>query len=500
VLAHDSLIARARLALGRGTTLGSFLEQSAKARGSRPLVEGPDGASLTQAEAADRVDHLAGAIAAKVDIGERVVVATPNSYDQFLACLAVCRAGAVAVPVNAQMRPDEVTHVVDDAGAALVLRDLDGLDGPGLGRSLADDAAAVAMLFYTSGTTGKPKGVQVTHRGLLGPLTAGALWPGLGRDDEAVVSLPIAHIMGFITLAGLASAGIRVWFLPRFKPDLVLDAIETRRSSVFVGVPAMYRMLEEAGAAERDLTSVRVWMSGADAMPGDLARRFKGYGASATLPLVGPIGEATFIEGYGMVETGGGVATKISPPLLGVGLGDSLGVPLPGYRFQVTGEDGRKVGPGQEGELWVRGRSPVEGYWGAPDATSELVTEDGWLRTGDLARRGAFGTAVFAGRKKDVILNGGYTVYAREVEASLEAHPEVVEAGVTGAPDALRGEVPVAAVRLVDDATVTGDDLVAWAADRLSEHKAPRRVVVVDALPKTGTQKVRRQELLAFFE
>jgi acyl-coenzyme A synthetase/AMP-(fatty) acid ligase len=262
----------------------------------------------------------------------------------------------------------------------------------------------------------------------------------------------------------------------------------------------MYRMLEEAGAAERDLTSVRVWMSGADAMPGDLARRFKGYGASATLPVVGPVGEAAFVEGYGMVETGGGVATKISPPLLGVGLGDSLGVPLPGYRFQVTDEDGRPVGPGQEGELWVRGRAPVEGYWGSPEATSELVTEDGWVRTGDLARRGAFGTAVFAGRKKDVILNGGYTVYAREVEAALEDHPDVVEAGVTGAPDRQRGEVPVAAVRLADGATATVDDLVAWAADRLSDHKAPRRIVIVDALPKTGTQKVRRQELLALFE
>ena len=149
-----------------------------------------------------------------------------------------------------------------------------------------------------------------------------------------------------------------------------------------------------------------------------------------------------------MVEIGGGAATKISPPLLPVGLGDSLGVPMPGFRFKVVDEDGEDVGRGQEGELWVKGRGPVEGYWGAPEATADLVTEDGWVRTGDLARRGLLGTAVFAGRKKDVILNGGYTVYAREVEAALEAHPDVVEAGVTGAPDDRRGEVPVAAVAL----------------------------------------------------
>jgi acyl-CoA synthetase (AMP-forming)/AMP-acid ligase II len=173
---------------------------------------------------------------------------------------------------------------------------------------------------------------------------------------------------------------------------------------------------------------------------------------------------------------------------------------MPGYRFRVVGDDGEPVAPGQEGELWVKGPGPVEGYWGSPDATKELLTEDGWIRTGDLARRGVFGTAVFAGRKKDVILNGGYTVYAREVEAALEAHPDVVEAGVTGAPDDRRGEVPVAAVRLGDGETATPDDLVAWVADRLADYKAPRRIVVVDALPKTGTQKVRRQELLELFE
>jgi len=496
-----SLLARARLASGRGTTVGSFLEQSATVRRDHRLVEEAEGPTLTQAEGAARVDALAGSLASQLVVGDRAVVATENTYDQFLGCLAVCRAGGIAVPVNPHMRPEEVDHVVADAGAAVVLRDLDDLDpAPPLGHSLATDPSTTALLFYTSGTTGRPKGVALTHRGLLGSLTAGALWPGLGRDDEAVVSLPIAHIMGFITLLGMASAGIPVWFLPRFRASAVLDAIEERRVSLFVGVPAMYRLLEEAGAADRDLTSVRIWVSGADAMPGDLARRFKGYGATATLPLVGPVGEATFVEGYGMVELGGGVATKVSPPLLGVGLGDSLGLPLPGYRFQVTGEDGREVGRGHEGELWVKGPGLLEGYWGSPEATSDLVTEDGWVRTGDLARRGMLGTAVFAGRKKDVILNGGYTVYAREVEAALEEHPEVAEAGVVAAPDDTRGEVPVAAVRLVDDAAATAEDLVAWAGARLADYKAPRRIVVVGDLPRTGTQKVRRQELLALFD
>ena len=363
----DALLARARLVSGRGTTVGSFLHQSASVRRDHCLVEEADGTSLTQSEGAGRVDLLAGSLASQVVVGDRVVVATENTYDQFLACLAVCRVGGIAVPINPHMRPEEVDHVVADAGAAVVLRDVDDLDpAPPLDHSLVEDPSSTAMLFYTSGTTGRPKGVALSHKGLLGSLTVGALWPGIGRADEAVVSLPIAHIMGFITLLGLASVGIPVWFLPRFSAPGVLDAIEERRASVFVGVPAMYRMMEEAGAAERDLTSVRVWVSGADAMPGELARTFKGYGATATLPLLGPVGEAAFVEGYGMVELGGGVATKVSPPLLGVGLGDSLGLPLPGYRFQVTGEDGHPVGRGQEGELWVRGPGLLEGYWGSP--------------------------------------------------------------------------------------------------------------------------------------
>jgi acyl-CoA synthetase (AMP-forming)/AMP-acid ligase II len=269
---------------------------------------------------------------------------------------------------------------------------------------------------------------------------------------------------------------------------------------VFVGVPAMYRMLEEAGAADRDLTSVRLWISGADAMPADLARRFKGYGASVTLPLVGPVGEAAFAEGYGMVEVAGGVATKVSPPMLDLGLGDSLGVPLPGYRFKVVDDDGQPVRPGQEGELLIKGPGLLRGYWGSPDATGDLLTEDGWLRTGDVVRRGLMGTALFAGRKKDVILNGGYTVYAREVEAVLEEHDAVREAAVVGLPDDRTGEVPVAAVRLEPGSATTADELRAWADARLASYKVPRRVVVVEELPRTGTQKVRRQELLALFD
>ncbi|MCB1002835.1 MAG: AMP-binding protein, partial [Acidimicrobiales bacterium] len=281
-------VARAQFVLGRDLTLGTLLQRLAAFHGGGRLATEADGGDLTYSDAAARVARWAGAVARRVGPGDRVVLALANTYDLLLACLAVSRAGALPVPVNDRMRPDEVEHVIADSGAHLVVRDLAELDG---GEALAVAAPAqpgdIAALFYTSGTTGKPKGAELTHRALIGAVNAGAAWPEYLRRDEAVVGLPIAHIMGFAALVGLGCAGIPVYFLPRFRPTDVLDAIEQRRSSLFIGVPAMYRMMWEAGAAERDLSSVRAWISGADAMPADLAAEFRRLGATATLPVVG---------------------------------------------------------------------------------------------------------------------------------------------------------------------------------------------------------------------
>jgi acyl-CoA synthetase (AMP-forming)/AMP-acid ligase II len=501
VINPGRLAARVRMMVDRPPSLGDLLDRTAAARGGATLVDEAGGVRLDHRRAAALVDGLAGAVAVRADRGDRVVVATPNSYDQLLVSLAAMRAGAIAVPVNDQMTPAEIDGVIEDAGAALVVRALADLptDRP-LGENRAGDGTATAALFYTSGTTGRPKGAELTHRALVGQVAAGSFWPAEIRRDEALISLPVAHIMGFVALLAAATAGVPVHFRPHFQPVEVLDAIEGRRCTLFIGVPAMYRMLEEAGAAERDLSSIRVWASGADTMPSDLARRFKSYGASLTLPVVGPVGEAAFVEGYGMVEMGGGVATKVSPPYLGLGLGDSLGVPTPRHSFRVVDDEGNTVAPGREGELLVRGPGVLRGYWGAPDATAAVLTDDGWLRTGDLARRGPLGTALFAGRKKDVILTGGYSVYPPEIEAVVEGHPDVAEVAVVGLIDDRDGEVPVAAVRAVEGRSVDPDELVCWAAARLASYKAPRRVVVTDTLPRTGTRKVKRRELLPLFE
>jgi long-chain acyl-CoA synthetase len=492
-------LTRARLVLGHGTTLGTLLEDLADVHGDRRLMTDDDGHQLTYHQAAKRVDRWARGVRELAEPGDRVLLNTTNHYEQFLLCLAASRAGCIPVPINPQMRADEVSHVKADAEARVVVRSVHQVDHRDrLGRAEPARADAIAALFYTSGTTGRPKGAELTHQGLIGQATTGALWTPALHRDEAVFSLPIAHIMGFTVLIGLVCLGVPVYVLARFRPDDVLDAIEQRRATMFVGVPAMYRMLLEAGAEDRDLTSVRLWGSGADAMPAGLARRFKKMGATATLPIVGPIGEATFVEGYGMVEVGGGVAAKISPPLIDLGLGDSLGVQLPGYHFKVVDPDGEPTRSGGSGELWVRGPGVIKGYWNTPAADS-VVDAEGWLRTGDLVRRGPLGTVVFVGRVKDVIKHAGYSVYAREVEETLERHASVLEAAVVGLPDETKGEIPVAVVRLDDGIDLDHVDLDGWAREHLAAYKVPQRYLAVDELPRTGTNKLAKRELLALF-
>ncbi|HTN99567.1 MAG TPA: class I adenylate-forming enzyme family protein [Microthrixaceae bacterium] len=511
-----SLFGRLDLAVRRTGTLAELMLCLAEMHGGKTFVteETTLGATrkLTYEQAADQVTSWSVVIRARSAPGVPVVIATPNGIDQFLLCLAVSAAGGLPAPVNSQMTEAEVSHVIQDSGATLVIRDVAELNsGPGsrTAKAVPADSAAlvslpdpgdVAALFYTSGTTGRPKGAELTHRALVGQMSMAAAWPFTLRDDEIVMALPIAHIMGFVSVMGAAIAGIPIYFMQKFSPIRVLQAIEYRRSSAFIGVPSMYRTLDQVGAEGRDLRSIRVWISGADVMPSELARKFKAMGASATLPGLGSIGEALFIEGYGMVEVGGNVATKVSLPMIPLGLGDSLGMSMPGWRLKVVNDDGRKLLPGQVGELMLKGPGVLKGYWGDEAASRSALTDDGWLHTGDLVRSGPFNSVMFQGRAKAVIKSGGYSVYPLEIEETLESHPDVLEAAVVGHPDDKLGEVPVAAVILRGGSPTTGPDLELWAAVRLSQYKAPRRVLIVEDLPRTGTRKVQKERLLPLFK
>jgi long-chain acyl-CoA synthetase len=368
----DRLRARARLAVSdESLTLATLADHVADAYGDRRLVATPSGVSWTARQVATSIERAAAIISAQINPGDRVLIEFPNGPELILGCLAVCRAGGVAVPVNDASTAVERAHVKKDSGATLTLTDPALLDS----RSSENTVAAavvrpndVAVLLYTSGTTGKPKGAALTHRGLLASTRRLALLPTGLRHDEIVMALPLAHVMGFAGFLSVLTSGVPAFVMPKFRPTEVLDAIEQRRPSIFVGVPAMYRMLLEAGATQRDLSSIRVWMSGADAMPSDLARQFQRMGASATLPVLGAsVGEALFVEGYGMVELSGAAIVKVTPPYAGGLLTKARGASLPGVKTRVVNESGTTVRVGQIGELWVTGPGVLDGYYGDSD-------------------------------------------------------------------------------------------------------------------------------------
>ena len=499
------IVDRARLAFGEELSIGELPSRLRAVHGTRVLATNAEGETWTAVDLDTRTQVWSTALATRMQPGDRVVVQLPNGFAFFAACLAVCRAGGVAVPVNEKMTRIEIDHVISASDARIVVRSEADLEKRGRQRVTSvrahSDPGGVAAIFFTSGTTGLPKGAELTHRGLLsGTRRAAALPTGL-RDDEAVVGLPVAHIMGFTTYLGAVLSGMRLFVLGRFNALQALDAIETRRSSGFIGVPTMYRMLDEAGASDRDLSSVRIWMSGADAMPPELVRKFQKMGASATLPIINrPVGEALFVEGYGMVELSGGAAVKVTPPFAGGLFSKAIGIPLPNNQLRVVDPSGKQVGIGEVGELQVKSPGVLRRYRNDPAATAATVTSEGWLNTGDLARRQPFGAVEFAGRAKDVIKVGGYSVFAAEVQAVLETIPGVAEASVVGLVDSKMGQVPGAVLRRAGRAKVDLDLAKEIAQTNLSAYKVPRRWLVVDELPRTGTEKVQREAVRRLFD
>ena len=490
-----------RFALMRTTelTLGTLLDHFAEVRGDCLLAEQPGGLRYTYAQAADRVARASATLQERVAPGGRVVVRTANGYDLFLACLAVTRAGGVAVPVNPRMASAEIEHVVEAAHAEVSIDDFDAIVGDRSRPAVSADPASVAVIFFTSGTTGLPKGAQLTHRALVGRVGGGALAPEVLYRRGCVSGMPVAHVAGFTMLIILASLGVPVYLLPKFRTAEALDAIEQRRPVMFIGVPAMYRMMLDAGAEQRDLSSVRLWSSGADTLSDDLAARFQRKGAAFTVPLLHrSYGRATFLDGYGSVELGGGVALRVLAPIH-LPISGRLR-PMGGNHVRVVDDDDADVSKGEVGELLVRGPGVMRGY-DAPDAdTADTLSADGWLRTGDLARLQRFGYFELVGRKKDVIKHGGYSVFPAEVEHALEEHPAVVEAAVIGLPDERQGEIPVAVVRLAAGSAIKPEAIMRFARQHLSDYKAPQRVVVLDDIPHTGTDKIDKKALQPLFE
>ncbi|MGO9337680.1 MAG: class I adenylate-forming enzyme family protein [Terracidiphilus sp.] len=461
--------------------------------------------------------------------GQLVAIYRTNDPACFRWFLAIVRAGGIAVPLNPMLTLAEVRRILESSGAEILVTDrsvfervivecsalpvrtwiqaddeaetLEGFLRPGPGGAAFPpcgvDPSATIAIFHTSGTSGFPKGAALSSRALLGA-RASTVLVGLflGPRDLALIALPWSHIMAVsIALYGLM-AGIRGCFMDRFDVSGALDLIERLGVTAVVGVPTMLTRLVNSNPDPARLKTVRLWLSASDHLPAEVRQRLRQFGALRQLPGGGRI-PPVLINGYGMVELGGLAMMGIELSFL-PGSGD-LCFPVPPFQIRVAGEDGRAVRAGETGECQIRRRGVSPHYW--KDAVLEkidvdgLLTADGWLRTGDLATRNRVGLIRLVGRMKDVIKSGGYSVYVRELEEAIAAHPAVARAAAFGLPHKEKGETPVAAVELHPGSEASEVDLLEWCRERLAPYKAPRRIWILEALPQNHTGKVMRRVL-----
>jgi long-chain acyl-CoA synthetase len=487
--------------------LGSALGRAATEHGGHPAVR-LDDLVLTYAElreAAGCVTSLLSTLG--VAPGDRVGIMLPNVHAFPMAFYGALGAGAVVVPMNPLLKSREVAYYLGDSGAKVLFAWYAAADEAAKGAAAAgarlvtvnepDMKSLLAGLFalhsmverddnddavvlYTSGTTGQPKGAQLTHANLArnAELTVSTLL-STGPGDVVMGCLPLFHVFGLTCgLNATVFGGGTLTLLPRFDPGKALHIIERDEVTIFEGVPTMYAaMLNHPAAADTDVSSLRTCVSGGAAMPVEILHGFeKTFGCM-------------ILEGYGLSETSP-VASFNHPDA--ERKPGSIGTPVAGVEMRVVGPDSGELPPGEVGEIAIRGHNVMKGYWGRPEATAEAIP-DGWFRTGDLARVDEDGYFFIVDRKKELIIRGGYNVYPREIEEVLYEHPAVAEAAVVGIPDESLGEEVGAAVAVKPGASATPEELKAFVRDRVAAYKYPRQVWLVDELPKGPTGKILRR-------
>ncbi|MGE4426175.1 MAG: long-chain fatty acid--CoA ligase [Solirubrobacteraceae bacterium] len=442
-----------------------------------------------------------------VGTGDRVALMAPNLPGFVVAYWATLRIGAVAVPMNPLLKSREIAYYLEDSGARAFVH-FDGFAAeasagatqagvatvipfgggsapfPAGSRPVAswtprgaDDAA---VLLYTSGTTGTPKGAVLTHSNMTWNAHIGAIDLLDARPDDVVIgTLPLFHSFGqSVAMNATVATGGTLVLVPRFDPVEVADTIAELRATIFLGVPTMYGALLQA-LGDRDVGSLRRCLAGGAAMPVELL-------SAARERLACPV-----LEGYGLSETSP-VASFNRPDDWRAG---SIGKPIRGVEMRVVDDARRPVATGDVGEIQIRGHCVMAGYHGRPDATAAVLDDHGWLSTGDLARTDEDGFIHVVDRSKDLILRGGMNVYPREVEEILYEHPAVSEAAVVGVPHDALGEEVAAVVALRPGTTADGEELRVFVRDRIAAYKYPRVVAIVDALPKGPTGKILKREI-----
>ncbi|MEU1338958.1 long-chain fatty acid--CoA ligase [Streptomyces sp. NPDC005827] len=499
--------------------LATMLHESALADPDKPCVI-IDDTTLTYAQ----VEHMVGLVAGNLlalglERGAKVAVQLPNMPQFLFAYLGAMRAGLVMVPLNPLLRAPEVAYHLENSDAQVLITG-ESYAGeahrgasavPGVSTYVVDfgggqrpegtaafeellvpveapdivptDADDTAVLLYTSGTTGKPKGAELTHFQLFMNCTVAGELFGFRDDDVVIAVLPLFHVFGLSSVLNTAVRfGTTLVLVPRFEPDAVVGAIERHRATVFPGVPTMYVALLGAADAERDLSSLRVGVSGGASLPGEVIRAFEDRFPGTVI-----------LEGYGLSETASTATFNVSAERRKV---LSVGKPVWGVQVRVVGTDDKPLPPGpcHVGEVVIRGHNVLKSYYKNPEETAEAM-RGGWFHTGDLGYTDEDGYLFIVDRKKDLVIRGGYNVYPREVEEVLYDHPAVAEAAVIGRPDERLGEEVVAAVSLSPGHHVTPEDLIGFCRERLAAYKYPREIRVLTELPKGPTGKILKKEL-----
>jgi long-chain acyl-CoA synthetase len=464
--------------------------------------------------------------------GDRIGLVTMNRIELAFAEYACMKIGCVPVPFNFLLKLPELRYQVENCGARILLTDravyektiqdrsripclehwimvtrkevppgFHSLDEMMSGSSevLAPletyDPEAIGFIFYTSGTTGLPKGAALTNGAVLYPIrrySAVAAAIPFNKNQLALLVMPIAHSGGNQNMILLLSLGIPMLFVGRFHPKSILQMIQEYKATFFAGIPTMYRMLLEAGARECDLTSIRCWGGGADSFSDELIEEFRELAARKKWGLrIKPF----FIRGYGLAETNS-TLTLTLPWATGQ---NCIGWTLPRFKHRIVDKEGRDVKRGEAGQLLVKGPTIMREYWNDPEKTSSTI-RDGWFHTGDVVRQDRFRLLYFIDREKDIIKCSGWPIYPNEIERTLEQHPGIERACVIGAEDKVKGELPVAMVTLRPGCEADPDELHGWARERIAAYKCPRYLVVVDSLPLTISLKTRKVELRKIYE
>jgi len=437
-----------------------------------------DGRWLRSGELHERAARLAAGLQERgIEPGDRVVVQMPNCPEVGIAYQAIWRAGGVVTPALFLLPQAELDHIASDSGAKVVLtapEECPELERNEPGEIVPRDAADPAALLYTGGTTGRSKGVLLSHENLWFAGKSGhdsGYVPGLVRGLNA---LPLAHAYGLlVTVVGVhAAEQTRAVLMRWFDPELFLQLAQEHRTQITAVVPSMLQLLLAQRIERYDLSELRYIVSGGAPLPRDVAEE-----VLRRLPHVG------FREGYGLTETAALVSS--TPP--GESRLGSVGRPAPGVEVRIDGEE-------EVGEICVKSRSVMLGYWNEPELTAETIV-DGWLHTGDLGYLDEDGYLYVVDRKKDLIIRGGFNVFPRDVEEALLEHPAIAAAGVVGRPDQVHGEEVVAFVERRPGEEVDAEELVTWSKEKIGGYKYPREVHVVRSVPLTPVGKVDRKAL-----